>query len=166
MAPEAARAVIVTVSDSCARGEREDLSGPRARDLLRSQGFTCDEVRVVPDEREAIAALLRELGVRGGVRLVVTTGGTGLAPRDVTPEATRAVIDREVPGIAELLRAEGARRNPRAVLTRGVAGLSGGVLIVNLPGSVKGVTEGLAALAAVLPHALEVAGGEAFRCGG
>lgn len=159
-------AVVITVSDSCARGEREDLSGPRARDILRSQGFACDEVRVVPDEREVIAAALRELCGRGGVRLVVTTGGTGLAPRDVTPEATRAVIDREVPGIPELLRAEGARRNPRAVLTRGVAGLCGGVLIVNLPGSVKGVTEGLEALAAVLPHALEVAGGEAFRCGG
>jgi len=163
MAPEA---VVITVSDSCARGEREDLSGPCARDILRRQGFACDEVRVVPDEHTAIVAALRELCGRGGVRLVVTTGGTGLAPRDVTPEATRAVIDREVPGIAELVRAEGARRNPRAVLTRGVAGLAGGVLIVNLPGSVKGVTEGLEALAAVLPHALEVAGGDAFRCGG
>jgi len=160
------RALVITVSDSCARGEREDLSGPRCQALLREQGFLCEQVAVVPDDPALLSAALLNACDSGEFDLVITTGGTGLSPRDFTPEATRRVLEREVPGIPELLRREGARHNLRAVLTRGLAGLCRQALIVNLPGSVKGVEEGLQTLAAVLPHALEVARGEAGRCGG
>lgn len=160
------RALVITVSDSCARGEREDLSGPRCQALLREQGFECDQVAVIPDDPVLLSAALLNASDSGEFDLVLTTGGTGLSPRDFTPEATRRVIERDVPGIPELLRHEGARHNPKAVLTRGLAGLCRQALIINLPGSVKGVEEGLRTLAAVLPHALEVARGEVGRCGG
>jgi molybdenum cofactor synthesis domain-containing protein len=159
------KAAVLTVSDSTSRGEREDLSGPRCRELLSGLGFDCVAGGVVPDEIPAIAARLREWCDSGLVHLVITTGGTGLSPRDVTPEATRQVIEREAPGFGELLRLEGFRKNPRAMLSRGTAGLRNRTLIVNLPGSVRGVEEGLQALAPILAHALEIAQGEAGRCG-
>jgi molybdopterin adenylyltransferase len=150
--------VIITVSDSAARGVRPDESGPEACRILREAGFAVGDPVVVPDSRPFIAARIRE-AVAAHASFVITTGGTGLAPRDVTPEATRDVIDREVPGIAEMLRAEGRHNTPSACLSRGLAGLVGQCLVVNLPGSPAAVREGLRALVPVLGHALRIAAG-------
>ena len=151
------RAAVLTVSDGVTDGTREDASGDAAAALLREAGFDVSSRRVVPDERPEIEAALRELAAANG--LVVTTGGTGFGPRDVTPEATRAVIEREAPGVAELMRASGLAQTPMAALSRGVAGAVGSALILNLPGSPKGVRESLAAVLPVIPHAVELLGG-------
>jgi molybdopterin adenylyltransferase len=160
------RAIVITVSDSAARGERQDLSGPAAQEELEKMGCQVTGVELVPDEREVIQSRLVEHSNSPDVDLIVTTGGTGLAPRDVTPEATAAVIERAVPGIAELMRFEGMKVNPRAALSRALVGIRDQTLIINLPGSVKGVRESLAAIAKILGHALEVISGNTVRCGG
>lgn len=155
------RAAVLTVSDRASRGERADRSGPAAAEVLRGIGFEVAQRRVVADEREAIREALEELCARAD--LVVTSGGTGLSPRDVTPEATRDILEREVPGIPEEMRRASAG-NPRAMLSRAVAGARGRTLVVNLPGSPGGVRECLAAIGAALPHAIEVLHGQARDC--
>jgi molybdopterin adenylyltransferase len=160
------RAIVVTVSDSASRGERPDLSGPTAREELEKIGCDVTAIHVVADELAEIQESLIRFSDLEEIDLVVTTGGTGLAPRDVTPEATAAVVEKEVPGLAELMRHEGMKTTPRAVLSRARAGVRKKTLILNLPGSVKGVREALGALSSILSHALEVVSGNTVRCGG
>jgi molybdopterin adenylyltransferase len=154
------RVGILTVSDKAARGERRDTSGPAIGELLATLGAAVERQDVVPDEREQIAARLRDWADAGDLDLIVTTGGTGLSARDVTPEATLGVVERLVPGLAEAMRAEGLRHTPMAMLSRAVAGVRGRCLILNLPGSEKGVRESLSAVLAVLGHAVETLRGE------
>ncbi len=151
------KAAVLTVSDGVHAGAREDESGDVLEELLAGDGF--DVVRrVVPDERAEIAAAIDELA--SAALLVLTTGGTGFAPRDVTPEATRTVLEREAPGIAEAIRADALARTPHALLSRGAAGLRGATLIVNLPGSPGGCRDGFAVIRPALRHGLELAGGD------
>jgi len=147
---------IVTVSDSAVAGTREDLSGPALRDRATALGWLVSATELVPDEPGQIEAVLRRLADSGDVAVILTTGGTGVALRDVTPEATRAVIEREIPGLAELMRAEGLKFTPTAVLSRGLAGTRGRTLIVNLPGSPKGALQSLDAIAKLVPHIVDL----------
>ena len=151
------KAAVLTVSDGVHAGEREDASGDTLEGLLRADGFEVVR-RVVPDERETIAQAITELAQEA--LLVLTTGGTGFAPRDVTPEATASVIEREAPGIAEAIRSDALERTPHALLSRGLAGLRGAALVVNLPGSPGGCRDGFAVLQPALRHGLELAAGE------
>ena len=151
------RAAVLTVSDGVHAGVREDASGDALEELLREDGFDVAR-RVVPDEADAIAAAIAELAANA--RVVLTTGGTGFAPRDVTPEATRPLLEREAPGIAEAIRVDASTRTPHALLSRGAAGLVGSTLVVNLPGSTGGCRDGYAVLRPALRHGLELAAGD------
>ncbi|MGC2637172.1 MAG: MogA/MoaB family molybdenum cofactor biosynthesis protein [Acidobacteriaceae bacterium] len=150
-------AAVLTVSDSGAQGVREDLSGPAVAEVLQSAGFVVVDKMIVSDDRSAIEGALRHLATEA--RLVVTTGGTGIAQRDVTPEATRAVCDRVLEGVGELMRAEGRKTTPLAVLSRGICGTLGDSLVLNLPGSPKGAVSSLRAALPVIPHALDLLAG-------
>ena len=150
------KAVVLTISDSASRGEREDLSGPAVISELQSIKAEVVAAEILPDERGQIAARLRHYADAGSANLIVTTGGTGLGPRDVTPEATRDVIEREAPGLAELMRAESMKITPLGALSRSVCGARGRTLIVNLPGSVRGARENLQAVARLLRHAIDL----------
>jgi molybdopterin adenylyltransferase len=159
--PDAAAALtaaVITVSDSAHSGRREDLSGPAVAGVLRERKYNVTSTTIVADEREAIAHAI--VAACETARLVVTTGGTGLGPRDVTPEATSDVCDRVVDGIAERMRSEGSRKTPFAILSRGICGVRGASLVLNLPGSPTAATESLHAVVDVLPHALNLLRGK------
>jgi molybdenum cofactor synthesis domain-containing protein len=153
------RAVVITASDACARGEREDASGAALVQLLTELGAHVVASKILSDDLDPLAQALREFADRDDVNLIVTTGGTGLGPRDNTPEATQQVIEREVPGIAEAIRAESLKSTPMAMISRGFCGVRSGTLIVNLPGSPKAVKETFAVIAPVLSHAIELLSG-------
>ena len=151
---DALTAAVVTVSDSCARGERVDVSGPAVAQVLEKLRFQIAAREVVPDDSIQLQNLLIRLA--GDVRFVVTTGGTGIAPRDVTPEATQAICDRLLAGLAERMRSEGSRKTPFAALSRGVCGVRGTSIILNVPGSPAGAVESLEAVVELIPHALNL----------
>jgi molybdopterin adenylyltransferase len=155
---ETPTAAVITVSDSCARGERVDLSGPVVADLLQKSGFEVVARETVADDSIKIQNLLIRLAQE--VRLIVTAGGTGIAPRDVTPEATVAVCDRVIEGVGERMRAEGIKKTPFAALSRGICGVRGEALILNLPGSPTGAVESLEAVLELIPHALNLLQGK------
>ncbi|HEV2176039.1 MAG TPA: MogA/MoaB family molybdenum cofactor biosynthesis protein [Terriglobia bacterium] len=153
------RAKILVASDAASAGKREDRSGPAVREMLEAHGWSVTALEILPDDVDRIERRLVTWTEGGVCDAVFTSGGTGLAPRDVTPEATRQVIEKEVPGLAELMRREGLKKTPLAALSRGLVGVRGGTLVVNLPGSVRGARESLEAVLDLLPHAVDIAQG-------
>jgi molybdopterin adenylyltransferase len=153
------RVAIVTISDSVVAGTRVDLSGAILREGVEALGWQVTAEEIVPDEVDRIAGILKKLADSAQVSLILTTGGTGVSPRDVTPEAARTVIEREIPGLGEAMRAEGRKLTPFAALSRSMAGVRGTTLIVNLPGSPKGAAESLDAISKLIPHIVNLMGG-------
>lgn len=156
---------VITVSDRCSRGECEDKSGVLLCDILKEHGKLV-RYETVPDEKDIISSLLTEICNKTDTDVIFTTGGTGFAPRDITPEATKAVIEKEVPGISEAIRYESLKITPKAMLSRAVSGIRGKTLIINLPGSPKAVKESVEVVLPVLPHAIETLSGNTLSCGG
>lgn len=154
------RAVVITVSDACSRGEREDTSGAALVQLLADLGAQIVETKILSDDLDPLVKCLTDYAQRDDVNLIITTGGTGLGPRDNTPEATQQVIEREAPGIAEAIRVESLKATPMAMLSRAVCGVRSGTLIINLPGSPKAVKESFSVIAPVLSHALDLLAGK------
>lgn len=159
------RTAIVTLSDKGSKGERQDESGTVIRDMMASIGASIERYELLPDEQSLIAETLARLCDSGGIDLIITTGGTGVAPRDVTPEATREVIERELPGMAEAMRAESLKKTPHAMISRAVAGIRKRTLIINLPGSPRAVRENLAVVLPALAHTVEKIKGDPSDCG-
>jgi molybdenum cofactor synthesis domain-containing protein len=158
------KAGILTLSDKGAAGQRKDASGPLIREILSGLGIHVETMEVIPDDLELIRERLSAWSGETGLDLIITTGGTGLSPRDVTPEATLSVIDRRVPGMEEVMRAESMKKTPHAMISRAVAGARGRTLIINLPGSPKAARECLEAVLPALPHALDKLGGDMSEC--
>jgi molybdopterin adenylyltransferase len=158
-------ASVITISDRGSRGEREDKSGPEIIMMLRDIGLDIVETKIIPDEKDQIIKTLIDYADIKGIDLIITTGGTGVSPRDVTPDATLEVIDKEVPGMAEAMRRESAVKTPHAMISRAVVGIRGNSLIVNLPGSPKAVRENLAVILPALKHAVEKIRGDDAECG-
>jgi molybdopterin adenylyltransferase len=165
MVDQSFSAGILTVSDKGSRGEREDKSGSALKEMLKASGFQVARGETVPDEKDRIRDTLIAWCDLYRLNLILTTGGTGFSPRDLTPEATAAVIERPAPGLSEAIRWHGLQKTPRAMLSRAVAGIRGQSLIINLPGSEKGARESLEAILPVLPHALEILAGKGGECG-
>jgi molybdopterin adenylyltransferase len=159
------RTAIITLSDKGSRGEREDKSSLIIRDMIKQIDAGVDHSEVLPDEKSVIVDVLSRLSDSGTIDLILTTGGTGVAPRDVTPEATLEVIDRNVPGMAEAMRAESLKKTPHAMISRAITGIRKQTLIVNLPGSPRAVRENLAVILSALPHAIEKIKGDPRECG-
>ena len=159
------KVAIITVSDKGAKGEREDLSGETIREILKKIEAEIVWYKIVPDELHLIQATLIEAADKLKIDLILTTGGTGLSARDVTPEATRTVIEKTVPGISELIRMVSFKKTPKAILSRAIAGIRGESLIINLPGSPKGVRESLSIILETLPHGIDILKGKASECG-
>ena len=158
------RAAVITVSDKGSRLERRDKSGPAVAEILRGAGMSVERTVMVPDEQDQIRDLLVRLSDEERFDLIITTGGTGVSPRDVTPDATLAVIDREIPGMGEAMRRESAAKTPHAVISRATAGIRGASLVLNLPGSPKGAVENLLVVLSALEHAIEKIKGDGRDC--
>ncbi len=158
------KAAVLTISDKGSRGERVDTSGPAVTELLAGIDVSVEQYEIIPDERDDIKAKLKHCCDTLNLDIVVTTGGTGVAPRDITPDVTREVIDKEIPGMAEAMRLESLKKTPHAVISRAIAGIRGRTLIVNLPGSPKAATENLQAILAAIPHAVSKIQGDPSDC--
>ena len=150
------KVAVLTVSDSCVESNREDVSGQTILDMLHEETFEVCDKKVVPDDYQAIAEILKQFSDEQNVDLILTTGGTGLGPRDVTPEATDSVCEKAVPGLGEIMRAEGLKKTPNAILSRSFAGIRGKTLIINMPGSPKAVSESLEVILKVIPHSVKM----------
>lgn len=159
------RTAIITLSDKGSKGDREDESGQTIRQMVADIHAIVSHYEILPDEKERIIDVLKSLSDSGSLDLILTTGGTGVAPRDVTPEATLAVIDRELPGMAEAMRAESLKKTPHAMISRAVAGIRKQTLIINLPGSPRAVRENLAVILPAIPHTIEKIQGDPSDCG-